>query len=79
MAPLLHLLRALGGWPVLDPGWEEAGGQHFDWLALTAELRLYNNDILIAEWVGPDVKDSDQYVVQLDQTGLGLPTRCVPK
>ena len=29
------------------------------------ELRLYNNDILISLWVGPDGKNSDQYVVQV--------------
>lgn len=73
VAPLVELLRKLGGWPVLDPaGWDDRG---FDWLHLVAQLRLYNNDILISEWVGPDVKNSDQYVIQLDQTGLGLPTR----
>ena len=71
-APLLQLLQSLGGWPVLEPAWKE---DKFDWLHLMAELRLFNNDILITEWVGPDVKNSDQYVIQLDQTGLGLPAR----
>lgn len=74
VAPLLDLLRALGGWPALEPDWD-ARNPAFDWLRLMAELRLYNNDILVAEWVGPDVKNSDVYVIQLDQTGLGLPTR----
>ncbi|KAJ1528614.1 hypothetical protein ONE63_007013 [Megalurothrips usitatus] len=74
VAPLVDLLQSLGGWPVLDPTWAERNPD-FDWLHLMAQLRLYNNDILIAEWVGPDVKNSDQYVIQLDQTGLGLPTR----
>ncbi|XP_026469709.1 neprilysin-4-like [Ctenocephalides felis] len=71
-SPLLDLLDKLGGWPAINPNWNEKG---FDWLQLTAQLRMYNNDILIAEWVGPDIKNSDEYVIQFDQTSLGLPTR----
>ncbi|XP_011880629.1 PREDICTED: endothelin-converting enzyme 1 [Vollenhovia emeryi] len=70
--PLVRLLDELGGWPVLRPDWDP---DRFDWLLLTAQLRLYNNDVLISEWVGPDIKNSDKYVIQFDQTSLGLPTR----
>ncbi|XP_023951976.2 neprilysin-4 [Bicyclus anynana] len=70
--PLLDLLDSLGGWPILKRDWN---GKDFDWLELMAKLRLYNNDILISEWVGPDIKNSDEFVIQFDQTSLGLPTR----
>lgn len=70
--PLLVLLESLGGWPMIDPNWK---AENFDWIVLMANLRLYNNDILISEWVGPDIKNSDEYVIQFDQTSLGLPTR----
>ncbi|KAK4872108.1 hypothetical protein RN001_016232 [Aquatica leii] len=70
--PLLKLLKQLGGWPIVDSEWDET---HFDWLYLVAQLRLYNNDVLISEWVGPDIKNSDEYIIQFDQTSLGLPTR----
>ncbi|XP_029035682.1 neprilysin-4-like isoform X3 [Osmia bicornis bicornis] len=70
--PLIQLLDELGGWPILRPNWDP---EKFDWLLLVAQLRLYNNDILISEWVAPDIKNSDQYVIQFDQTSLGLPTR----
>ncbi|XP_075973794.1 neprilysin-4-like isoform X2 [Anticarsia gemmatalis] len=70
--PLVDLLELLGGWPILNPKWKKDG---FDWLELMAKLRLYNNDILISEWVGPDIKNSDEFVIQFDQTSLGLPTR----
>lgn len=70
--PLLNLLDSLGGWPVINPNWDES---KFDWLNLTAQLRRYNNDILIVEWVGPDIKNSDENIIQFDQTSLGLPTR----
>ncbi|XP_026752063.2 neprilysin-4-like isoform X2 [Galleria mellonella] len=70
--PLLDLLELLGGWPILNRQWN---AENFDWLELMAKLRLYNNDILISEWVGPDIKNSDEFVIQFDQTSLGLPTR----
>ncbi|KAK5644976.1 hypothetical protein RI129_006276 [Pyrocoelia pectoralis] len=70
--PLLKLLKQLGGWPIIDQEWDET---RFDWLYLVAQLRLYNNDVLISEWVGPDIKNSDEYIIQFDQTSLGLPTR----
>ncbi|XP_072746309.1 neprilysin-4 isoform X3 [Anoplolepis gracilipes] len=70
--PLIQLLDELGGWPILRPDWDP---DEFDWLLLTAKLRLYNNDVLISEWVGPDIKNSEKYVIQFDQTSLGLPTR----
>lgn len=72
ISPLLNLIRSLGGWPVLDRNWSEEG---FDWLNLTAHLRLYNNDIFIVEWVGPDLKNSNENIIHFDQTSLGLPTR----
>uniref|UniRef100_A0A182K3W4 Neprilysin, neutral endopeptidase 1 n=1 Tax=Anopheles christyi TaxID=43041 RepID=A0A182K3W4_9DIPT len=73
LEPLLTLLHSLGGWPVLEAdSWDESS---FDWLNMTAALRRYNNDVLIVEWVGPDIKNSDENIVQFDQTSLGLPTR----
>lgn len=70
--PLIRLLDQLGGWPILKSNWDP---DKFDWLRLTAQLRLYNNEVLISEWVGPDIKNSDKYVIQFDQTSLGLPTK----
>ncbi|XP_001654841.2 neprilysin-2 [Aedes aegypti] len=72
LQPLFKLIDSLGGWPVLNPDWDE---DNFDWLNLTAEIRKFNNDILIVEWVGPDIKNSDENIIQFDQTSLGLPTR----
>lgn len=72
VTPLLDLLESWGGWPALDPNWD---AENFNWLNLTAKLRLYNNDIFIVQWVGPDIKNSDENVIQFDQTSLGLPTR----
>lgn len=72
IAPLLEFLDELGGWPALNDKWT---GAEFDWLNLTATLKRYNNDILIVQWVGSDIKNSNSNVIQFDQTTLGLPTR----
>lgn len=66
--PLLDLLDVYGGWPILNPAWQQTD---FDWLELMAKLRLFNNDILISQWVGPDIRNSDEFVIQFDQTSLG--------
>lgn len=60
--PLLDLLEKLGGWPIINPQWNST---NFDWLMLVAKLRLYNNDILISEWVGSDIQNSKEYIVQV--------------
>jgi len=72
LEPLHTLIRELGGWPVLESQWSES---NFNWQVLAATLRRYNNDILIVQWVGADIKNSEENIVQFDQTGLGLPTR----
>ncbi|XP_001979401.2 neprilysin-4 isoform X1 [Drosophila erecta] len=72
LEPLHTLIRELGGWPVLESQWSDS---HFNWQVLAATLRRYNNDILIVQWVGADIKNSEENIVQFDQTGLGLPTR----
>ena len=61
--PFSGLLKQLGGWPVLMG--DEWIPQAFDWQDTIAKLRQYNNDILVAIWVGPDGKNSDDYIVQV--------------
>lgn len=71
-SPLVTLLEEMGGWPVLaNDDWDE---DKFDWIDVIGQLRLYNNDILVSLWVGPDGKKSDQYIVQFDQSDLVLPS-----
>lgn len=70
--PLLELVESLGGWPLLDKNWDE---KNFDWLELVANLRRFNNDILITQYVAGDIHNSNLHVIQFDQTTLGLPTR----
>lgn len=61
--PLLRLLDDLGGWPILSADWNVT--EPFHWVDVMAQLRLYNNDILISMWVGPDGKDSDSNIIQV--------------
>ncbi|RZB39266.1 endothelin-converting enzyme 1-like, partial [Asbolus verrucosus] len=70
--PLIKLLNELGGWPIIQPDWDDT---NFDLEKLMADLKLFNNDILITEWIGPDIINSKNYIIQIDQTTLGLPGR----
>lgn len=73
LEPLFELLDSLGGWPVLaGSAWNAS---EFDWLATAAQLRRFNNDVLLMQWIGPDATNSDQHIIQFDQTSLSLPTR----
>lgn len=73
LEPLHRLLESLGGWPVLDgDAWNAS---NFDWLNTAAQLRRYNNDVFLMQWIGPDATNSELNIIQFDQTSLGLPTR----
>lgn len=64
--PLLDLLGHFGGWPVLEgSAWK---ADNFSWINLVTSLRHFNNDILVMIWVGPDGKDSNDFIVQVQQT-----------
>lgn len=71
--PVYVLLEELGGWPITGTNlWKE---EEFDLISLMVKLRLYNNKILVDQWVGPDDKNSEVNIVQLDQAELGMPSR----
>ncbi|ERL94258.1 hypothetical protein D910_11539 [Dendroctonus ponderosae] len=70
--PLKKLLEGLGGWPLASPEWNK---DDFDLMWVLSRLRLLNNDILISQWIGPDIKDSNKHIIHIDQTTLGLPNR----
>ncbi|XP_060577796.1 neprilysin-like isoform X2 [Ruditapes philippinarum] len=72
----IPLLGELGGWPVLEsnPGgaWAES---EFDLSRLLIKLREYNNRPLMDIYISSDSKDSEKYIIYLDQPDFGLPGR----
>ncbi|XP_050412278.1 neprilysin-4 isoform X2 [Patella vulgata] len=73
LEPILNLLNELGTWPaVVGDSWKE---EEFDLIDLIIKLRLYNNKILVDQWVSADDKNSDVNIIQLDQPDLGMPSR----
>lgn len=71
-APLLRLVAALGGWPVLDDGrWNGTGTRWTDRVYRFRELGL-NVDYLLDLSVTVNHKDTTEHVVELDRPTLGL-------
>ncbi|CAH1396574.1 unnamed protein product [Nezara viridula] len=72
--PLRDALDRFGGWPVVvGANWTPPSTSLEHLLGM---LRgLYNEVVIIEQWVGPDDKNSSANIVQLDQMNLGLPSR----
>ena len=72
--PLREGLEDLGGWPLtfLDRDWEPP-----DSLEVTVAMirKRFNTGVLVDLWVGPDDRDSEKNILQIDQPQLGLPSR----
>ncbi|XP_044753111.1 neprilysin-1 isoform X2 [Coccinella septempunctata] len=71
--PLRKVLESLGGWPVTTKNWT-APKNGIE--VLLGKIRgVYNEGILIEQWVGPDDKNSSANIIQIDQMQLALPSR----
>ncbi|XP_078725644.1 endothelin-converting enzyme 2-like isoform X1 [Lampetra fluviatilis] len=71
-APLQQLLTQLGGWSMLGT-WNETG--HSLQELLEVVMGSYRASPFFAIYVGQDAKHSNSNIVQIDQSGLGLPSR----
>ena len=61
--PMRDVLRALGGWPVVNDSWKE---DTWNFEVIVAKLRgLYNAPILIDSWVAADDKNSSVHILQV--------------
>ncbi|XP_045474405.1 neprilysin-1-like isoform X2 [Harmonia axyridis] len=71
--PLRIILQSLGGWPVTSSNWTNSKNGIEE---LLGKIRgVYNEGILIEQWVGPDDKNSSANIIQIDQMQLALPSR----
>ena len=73
--PLLSVLRALGGWPLLEgEEWDRRQADTFKWYELVWRFRDigYSVDYLLDFSVTADMKNSSERVLDLDQPSLGL-------
>ena len=72
--PLRISLENLGGWPLtfMDRPWTAPTSL----VKSVAKIRKrFNTGVLVDLWVGPDDRDSEVNIVQIDQPQLGLPSR----
>ena len=74
-APLQAAIAQLGGWPVTFPHGEWTPPESGLEVIIAIVRKRYNAGILVDLWVGPDDRNSDLHVVQIDQPQLGLPSR----
>ena len=72
--PLRQGLSDLGGWPLtfLDEEWTPPGSLE---VTIAMIRKKFNTGVLVDLWVGPDDRDSEVNVIQIDQPQLGLPSR----
>ncbi|RZF35772.1 hypothetical protein LSTR_LSTR012070 [Laodelphax striatellus] len=71
-APVLSLLKELGGWPVLEgSNWNEA---EWDWKksVYTNRKKGFSYSYFLSFAVRPDMKNSKNRVIILDQASLGM-------
>ena len=74
LEPLLNVLKALGGWPLLEgEAWNSVAGK-FSWFSLVSRFRQlgYSVDYLLDFSVTADLKNSSWRVLDLDQPTLGI-------
>ncbi|XP_055355687.1 neprilysin-1-like [Paramacrobiotus metropolitanus] len=76
--PLRRILQKFGNWPLMhnerrNP-WKEPTNITVEQLLATIHKDL-NLVIVIDQWVGPDDKDSEKHILQIDQPDFALPSR----
>lgn len=71
--PMLTLLKKLGGWNITESGFNIT-----NW-SLQQRIQIIQNRYNVGSFfsyvVGEDDKNSSRYILQIDQSGLALPTR----
>ncbi|KAJ8668518.1 hypothetical protein QAD02_010181 [Eretmocerus hayati] len=78
LQPLMEVLEALGGWPVLLENWDES---NFDWQTSVYRNRKigYSVDHFLSFDIDVDPKNSTQRMLTLDQAWLSLPREYLTK
>ncbi|XP_074654372.1 endothelin-converting enzyme homolog isoform X2 [Tubulanus polymorphus] len=72
--PLLDLLRDFGGWTISNSSgvWDSNG---WDFQRTLEKVHMLDLGVLFVTWVGRDEKNTSRNIIQVDQSGIGLPSR----
>lgn len=74
--PLINTLPTVYDWPVATDNWDTVYGATWRAETAIAQFKLqYGRHIILSFFVGTDDKDSNRYIIHIDQPSLGLPSR----
>uniref|UniRef100_A0A4W3HNE5 Neprilysin n=1 Tax=Callorhinchus milii TaxID=7868 RepID=A0A4W3HNE5_CALMI len=74
--PLLALLEDVFDWPVASDDWDTKHGGNWTFEKAIGKLnRKYGKRYLVDVFVGTDDKNSNAYILHIDQPSLGLPSQ----
>ena len=63
--PLHEQLEKFGGWPLIDPNWNE---DEFNFMKLLSDLRMVNNKYFVNGYVTVDYKNSSNHIFKVSVT-----------
>ncbi|XP_062901381.1 neprilysin-like [Mobula hypostoma] len=74
--PLITMLRDLQDWPVATDNWENTNGKQWSLEDVLSRMNYkYGRRAVINMFVGSDDKNSNAFIIHIDQPYLGLPSR----
>ncbi|KAM4771129.1 neprilysin [Rhinophrynus dorsalis] len=74
--PLIKILPDIYDWPVAMDNWERKYGSTWSAeLSISHLMAKYVKDGIIKAFLFVDLKDTNAYILHIDQPGLGLPSR----
>uniref|UniRef100_A0A8D2AFB6 Membrane metalloendopeptidase like 1 n=1 Tax=Sciurus vulgaris TaxID=55149 RepID=A0A8D2AFB6_SCIVU len=74
--PLLDVLEAVGGWPVIMDKWNEIKGPKWKLEQQLAVMNAqFNRRVLIDLFIWNDDQNSSRHIIYIDQPTLGMPSR----
>ncbi|XP_078420460.1 neprilysin-like [Cetorhinus maximus] len=74
-APLINMLTGMFEWPVATDNWDKEHAENWTLEAIVGKMTsTFGKRVIIDFFVGTDDKNSNVYIIHIDQSNLGLPS-----